>query len=120
TLNAQLTNTTGTSGAEAALMDQRDLYVSQLADLMDIRVVVGDHNQYNVFTNSGIQLVGVQPSQLSFTAQGTITPQALWDPDPAKSGVGTLTFVSPSGATMDLIANKAIRARSEERRVGKE
>ena len=37
---------------------------------MDIRVVVGDHNEYNVFTNSGVQLVGTQAAQLSFNRAG--------------------------------------------------
>ena len=42
----------------ATLLDQRDMYIDQLSELMDIKVVTGDHNQVNVFTNSGVQLVG--------------------------------------------------------------
>ncbi len=38
--------------------DQRDSYIDQLSQLMDIRVVTDNRNQINVFTNSGIQLVG--------------------------------------------------------------
>ena len=49
----------------ANLLDQRDNYVNQLAQLMDINVVNGDHNQITVFTNSGIQLVGNVASTLS-------------------------------------------------------
>ncbi len=109
-LNAQLAQSTSTTSAEAALMDQRDFYVSQLSELLDVRVVAGDHNQYNVFTNSGIQLVGAEASQLSFNPQGTVNATSLWDPDPTKSTLGTVTLVSPSGAAIDLIANKAIRS----------
>ncbi len=29
---------------------------------MDIKVIQGDHNQVTVFTNSGIQLVGIEAS----------------------------------------------------------
>src|SRR5581483_1270359 len=83
---------------------------SQLSDLMDIRVVVGDGNQYNVFTNSGMQPVGAQASQLSFNAQGTVNATSKWDADPSKSTLGTLTLVSPSGNSVDLIASKAIRS----------
>ena len=36
---------------------------------MDIRVVDGDNNQVTVFTNSGIQLVGNEASQLPFDAR---------------------------------------------------
>ena len=78
--------------ATATLLDQRDIYIDELSRLMDIKVVKTDHNQINIFTNSGIQLVGVEASQLSFDAQGTVTPSALWDRDPAKRTVGTLTL----------------------------
>ena len=42
----------------ATLMDQRDNYIDQLSQLMDINVVQTDHNQVSIFTNSGVQLVG--------------------------------------------------------------
>ena len=47
---------------------------------------------------------------MSFDAQGTVTPSALWDRDPAKRTVGTLTLVNPTGGAMDLIATGAIRS----------
>ena len=62
-----------TSASDAALADQRDNYIDQLSQLMDIRVVTDDQNQVTVFTNSGIQLVGADAAQLSFNAQGTVT-----------------------------------------------
>ena len=66
------------------LLDQRDNYIDQLSQLMDIKVVNGDHNQVTVFTNSGIQLVGTHASTLTFDAQGTMTPTAQWSADPTK------------------------------------
>lgn len=109
-LNTQLAQSTGISAANAALEDQRDSYVDQLADLIDIRIVKGEHNEYNIFTNSGIQLVGSSAAQFSFNAQGTITPATLWDPDPTKSTVGTLNLIQANGGTFDLIANNGIRS----------
>ena len=44
---------------------------------MDIRVVTNDLNQVNVFTTSGVQLVGAEASRLSFNPQGTVTPNTL-------------------------------------------
>ena len=55
-------------------------------------MVKSDHNQVNVFTNSGVQLVGTQAAQLAFDAQGTMTPATQWSADPAKSTVGTLSW----------------------------
>jgi flagellar hook-associated protein 1 FlgK len=109
-INHQLANSTGATSAEAVLQDQRDLYVSQLADLMDIRVVVGEHNDYNVFTNSGVQLVGAEPAQLVFEARGTMGPYSQWDPDPSQSDLSSLILQSSNGMTVDLTANKSIRS----------
>lgn len=109
-INAQLSGRDQNNASDAALMDQRDAAINQLSELMDIRVVVGDHNQVNVFTNSGIQLVGPNAAQLSFNSQGTVSAFTQWDPDPSKSNLGTLSLLSGNGATVDLIANKAIRS----------
>lgn len=96
--------------ATATLLDQRDAYVDQLSKLMDVNVVKGDHNQVTIFTNSGIQLVGTQASQLSFDAKGTIGANSLWSSDPDQRGVGTLTLVSPTGGSVDLIESHSIRS----------
>lgn len=110
TINSQLSNAPKGEATTAILEDQRDLYVEQLATLMDVRVVVDDLNQYNVFTNSGVQLVGVSAAKLSFNSQGTMTPSTQWNSDPTKSNVGTLVLTSSSGASVDLIANHSIRS----------
>lgn len=103
--------TAGPSDATAAtLADQRDYYVTQLSQILDIRVVEGDRNQISVFTGSGVQIVGTQAAQFSFNEQGTVTANALYDSDPAKSNVGALQLVLPTGGTYDLIANKAIKS----------
>ena len=57
-LNKQLAGKSITNASDAALADQRDYYVDQLSQLMDIRVVQSNDNQFSIFTNSGVQLVG--------------------------------------------------------------
>ena len=109
-LNAQLAGKDITNASDAALADQRDSYVDQLSKLMDIRVVTNNLNQISVFTNSGVELVGAKASQLAFNAQGTVNATTLWDADPAKSNLGTLSLVSPGGMSIDLIANNSIRS----------
>jgi flagellar hook-associated protein 1 FlgK len=109
-INQQLGTADAKDSTTASLLDQRDNYIAQLSQLMDVRVVQNDHNQVSVFTNSGIQLVGTQASKLGFDAQGTMTPNAMWSADPLKRAVGTVTLTSPTGGDMDLIANKAIRS----------
>jgi flagellar hook-associated protein 1 FlgK len=94
----------------AALMDQRDIYVGQLSELMDVRTLENEYHQLSVFTNSGVQLVGLQASKLSFDPQGTMTPNAAWNLDSSERNVGTIKLTSPTGGEIDLIANKAIRS----------
>lgn len=109
-INGQLGSAREGEATTAALMDERDNYVQQLSQLMDIRVTENEYHQVSVFTNSGIQLVGTQASTLSFNPQGTMTPNAAWSPDPSVRNVGTVTLTAPTGGGVDLIANKAIRS----------
>jgi flagellar hook-associated protein 1 FlgK len=109
-LNAQLQSGNSTDAAAAALKDQRDQYVDQLSQLMDIRVIDNGDSQIQVFTNSGVQLVGAQASTLSFNPQGTVTPNTQWDADPTKSTLGTLTLNLPNGGSLNLIQTNSIRS----------
>jgi flagellar hook-associated protein 1 len=110
TLNHQLMGAPGTSTSDAALADQRDQYINQLSELMDIRVVTDNQNQVSIYTNSGVQLLGSSVAQLSFDPQGTVGPTTLWNADPTKNNLGTLLLVSSNGTTTDLIANHSIRS----------
>jgi flagellar hook-associated protein 1 FlgK len=109
-LNNQLGGREITTASDAALADQRDAAIDQLSQLMDIRTVTDDQNRITVFTNSGVQLVGLTANKLTFNAQGSVSADTLWNADPSKSGVGTLSLVTPSGSSIDLIAGKAIKS----------
>lgn len=111
-INNQLQRLGHTDASTAALLDQRDQCVDQLAKLMDIRVVTNDANQITLFTNSGVQLVGAEASLLSFNAQGTVTANTQWDSNPAISNLGSITLTFPHGGSLDLIATNAIRSGS--------
>lgn len=109
-LNQKLATSGSSDAAAATLMDQRDRYIDELAQLIDIRVVKGDYNQVSVFTTSGIQLVGAEASQLSFNPAGTLTANTLWNIDPDKSDVGTVTLTTNGGGAIDLVSSKSIRS----------
>ena len=109
-INNQLQNNGKTDAATASLLDQRDQYITQLSSLMDIRTVVNDLNQVTVFTNSGVQLVGTEAAQLSFNPQGTMTPNTLYNSDPTKNNVGTITINFPHGGSYDLVSTNSIRS----------
>ena len=109
-INQQLAGSSSTDSTAALLENQRDQYIDQLAKLMDIRVVQGSNNQVSAFTGSGAQLVGTQASQLHFRPPGKVAATDQWNSDPTKSGLGTITLVSPAGGSVDLVAGGGIRS----------
>lgn len=111
-INKQVQGNVAQDASTAALLDQRDQYITQLSQLMDIRVVAGSGNQVSIFTNAGVQLVGADAAQLAFNAQGTVTPSTVWDSDPAKSNLGSIVINFPNGGSIDLIASNSIRSGS--------
>lgn len=109
-INRQLATASTGDATTASLLDQRDVYIDQLAQMMDINVVRGDFNQVSVFTNSGIQLVGINASSLEFDPQGSMNPSTQWSNDPSLRGVGTIVLKGPNGSDVDLLASNAIRS----------
>ena len=109
-INNQLQNNGSTDASTAALLDQRDQYIDQLSGLMDVRTVTNNLNQVTVFTNSGVQLVGTEASKLSFNPQGTMTPNTLYNTDPSKNNVGTITISFPHGGSYDMVSTSSIRS----------
>jgi flagellar hook-associated protein 1 len=108
-INTKLQGLSSTDPSAATLEDQRDNAINDLAKLVDVKVVNTGNNQVSLFTNTGIQLVGAGlASQFSFTSAGTLTPTSLYNTNPAKSGVGSLTIQLPNGANLDVVANKVI------------
>lgn len=109
-LNEKIAASSTNDSAMATLLDQRDAYIDQLSQLMDISVVSSDNKKVSVFTNSGVQLVGSQAAQLQFDLQGTMTATSAWSADPSVRTVGTLALVAANGSAVDLIQSKAIRS----------
>ncbi len=96
---------TSTDSSTAALLDQRDQYITKLSQLMDIRVTTNGANQVTVFTGSGVQLVGNEAATLSFNAQGTVTPSTTWNADPSKSALGSVKVSYSNGGSIDLTSS---------------
>jgi flagellar hook-associated protein 1 FlgK len=110
-INRQLQGSAGQSAATAAMLDQRDQYVTQLSQLMDVRVVPGNGDQVSVYTMSGVQLVGgSDAATLMFNAQGTVTPETQWNADPAKSSLGSISITYANGGSIDLVSSGSIRS----------
>lgn len=108
-INSQLQGLKPTDPQAATLMDQRDGAISNLSKLVDIRVTTDSSNQANVFTNSGMQLVGQGlASSFTYSTPGALSASSLYNANPALSGVGSLNLRLPNGASVDVVANNVI------------
>ena len=108
-INTQLQGLSPTDPQAATLMDQRDSAINDLSKLVDIRVVTDASNQANIFTTTGSQLVSAGfASQFNFSSAGALTPTSLYNANPAKNGVGTLSLHLPNGANIDVVANNIV------------
>jgi flagellar hook-associated protein 1 FlgK len=109
-INQELATSSLQDASKATLLDQRDQYLDQLAQLMDIRFTENQYNQVDVFTSSGQQLVGTAASRMTFDSHGMIVAAAEWSSDPTKRQVGTITLTNQNGGNIDLIASQAFRS----------
>lgn len=108
-INTKLQGLAPTDPSAATLMDQRDQAINSLSKYVDVRVTTDGSNQANIYTTTGIQLVGAGlASQFSFTSTGALGATSLYNVDPAKSGVGALTIKLPNGSSIDVAGNNVV------------
>src|SRR6266702_143126 len=108
-INPKLQGLASTDPSAATLMDQRDQAINSLSKYVDVRVTTDGSNQANIYTTTGIQLVGAGlASQFSFASVGALSATSLYNTDPAKSGVGALTIKLPNGSSVDVAANNVV------------
>jgi flagellar hook-associated protein 1 len=108
-INTKLQSLSPTDPSAATLEDQRDAAINDLSNLVDVKVTTDSSNQANVFTSTGIQLVGAGlASQFNFSSPGTLSATSLYNANPALSGVGSLTISLPNGASLDVVSNNVV------------
>jgi len=108
-INTKLQGLSTNDPSAATLMDQRDQAINTLSKLVDVRVTTDGSNQANIYTTTGIQLVGAGlASQFSFSAAGALSATDQYNIDPAKSGVGAFNIRLPNGSQIDVVANNVV------------
>ncbi|GMO15468.1 flagellar hook-associated protein FlgK [Bradyrhizobium sp. TM233] len=108
-INTRLQGLSANDPSAATLMDQRDQAINTLSKYVDVRVTTDGSNQANIYTTTGIQLVGAGlASQFSFASAGALSATSLYNIDPAKSGVGAFNIVLPNGSKVDVVANNVV------------
>lgn len=108
-INTRLQGLSATDPSAATLMDQRDQAINTLSRYVDVRVTTDGSNQANIYTTTGIQLVGAGlASEFSFASAGALSATSLYNIDPAKSGVGAFNIKLPNGSQVDVVANNVV------------
>jgi flagellar hook-associated protein 1 len=108
----RLTSNGQTSTNSAALLDERDSAIQELASLVDVRVINQNNGKVSIFTNSGLQIYsGDGASSFSFDQRSVLTANSLFTSNPADRGVGTIRFnPSGGGVGVDVIASGLFRS----------
>lgn len=94
----------------ASLLDQRDRLVSDLSEMMDLRVDYNPDGTVRLGTLSGTTILDVKAARFEFDQAGSLTPRSEFSLDDAQSGVGKLELVMPNGTRIDLVKEGAIRS----------
>lgn len=105
TINETLAVQSSRGVPPADLLDERDKFVDQIAEYLEIRTVEAADGSISLFTQSGNALLEGLPVQLSFDYHGDITANSLYSANDAERGVGTVKIISANGFQIDLIRN---------------
>jgi len=109
-VNVELAGSAHAELPPPALLDQRDGYLAELSELIDINITEADRGVVHVRTGSGFSLLDPTPGRLQFDERGTVSALSRYDPDSSESGVGTVRIITPNGGEIDLIQDQQIRS----------
>lgn len=94
----------------ADLLDERDKFIDQISEYLEVRVVEADDGSVALFSSSGNALLEGLPAQLTFDHHGDITANSLYSEDASERGVGTIKAIAANGYEIDLIRNGVLNS----------
>ncbi|KRA45548.1 flagellar hook-associated protein FlgK [Devosia sp. Root635] len=98
-----------TETSRAALLDQRDRLIGSVAEMIDVRADYRPDGTVALMTRSGVGLIDNGVSTFKFESAGNLSPNSVFDVDPAKTKVGKMTLTTPSGLTIDLVTQGVLQ-----------
>lgn len=108
-LNDKILSSSSSPTGTADLEDQRDMYVDQLAQYMDVRVSKDSRGGIRINTAGGASLFDGRAATLEFDGRGQMTPQSEYSFNSDDRGVGTINLVTSSGSRVDLLQPGLLR-----------
>ena len=108
-VNLRLLDLGAADGARAALLDQRDRLVSQIAEKIDVTADYRPDGTVALMTRSGVGLLDGRASTFNFESAGNLAATSEFSYDPALTKVGKVTLTTPSGLTLDLVQQGVVQ-----------
>lgn len=105
-LNARIIAQTSSTSEPVALLDERDRFVDELAQIIDIDVTNLPNNGIQIRTVSGIAIFDNVPTQFEFNAAGTVAANSS-----VENGLlSSVSLTSASGSfSFDILASNGVR-----------
>lgn len=101
------------SATRQGLLDQRDKYIDELSGYFDLRTFDSGTGNFNIYTTAGGPLfVEGRRLRLQFDERFAVSANALYDPNPALSGLGSLSISDPIGGAIALSSQGLVRSGS--------
>ena len=105
TINESLRIESGGGVPPVDLLDERDKFLDQISQFLEVRVVTAGDGTVSLFTQSGNALLEGAPVQMAFDHHGNVSAHSLYNQDDSLRGVGTVKLLSADGFQVDLIRN---------------
>jgi flagellar hook-associated protein 1 FlgK len=109
-VNDKLGDLSSDNATRATLMDQRDRLVSEIAELVDVRVDYRSDDTVALMTRSGVGILDGTAAKFAFTPAGTLSADKQFSTDPNQNSVGKLTLSTISGTTIDLVQQRVLQS----------
>ncbi|HEV7278514.1 MAG TPA: flagellar hook-associated protein FlgK [Devosiaceae bacterium] len=109
-LNLSLSDSSIDLNSRTSLLDQRDRLVSEVAQVLDVRVSYRNDGTVALMTRSGVGLLDVRASKLEFEGVGTISATSQFSGDSSENGVGTLKLWTSAGVVIDVVQQNMLRS----------
>jgi flagellar hook-associated protein 1 FlgK len=109
-INTKLGDQNIDSTSRAALLDQRDRLVNQVASAIDLRVSYRADGSVALATRSGVGLLDQKASVIRFQPVTNISANSQFSDDDTENGVGKLSVVTPSGLTLDMVKQDVLKS----------
>lgn len=108
-INLKLGDLDTDAPSRAALLDQRDRLVSQVAGIIDVRAAYRSDGSVALATRAGVSLLDGKPSVFKYEPVTNILATSQFSSDDTQNGVGQLTLTTPAGLTLDLVKQNVLQ-----------